>query len=248
MDPTLQATDLSFGFAPKRTLLHHLSFRLEAGTITLLAGPNGAGKSVLLKLVKGLLKETGGSIAIQGTPQKPKERMRHVGLVFQDAPTQIVGRTVEKDIRFGMENLGLDETEIRSRLENLGAILKLTALMDRDPMTLSGGEARRLAIAGVLAMQPDLLVMDEPFANLDWPSVRQVITTLLELRKRGTTILLVSHEVEKILAHVDHTLLLNEGTIVADGKPDQAMLATLRDNDIFLPKNARVEDLSWLTP
>jgi biotin transport system ATP-binding protein len=97
-------------------------------------------------------------------------------------------------------------------------------------------------------MQPDLLVMDEPFANLDWPSVRQVITTLLELRKRGTTILLVSHEVEKILAHVDHTLLLNEGTIVADGKPDQEMLATLRDNDIFLPKNARVEDLSWLTP
>jgi energy-coupling factor transporter ATP-binding protein EcfA2 len=128
MNPTLQATDLSFGFAPKRTLLHHLSFRLEAGTITLLAGPNGAGKSVLLKLVKGLLKETGGSIAIQGTPQKPKERMRHVGLVFQDAPTQIVGRTVEKDIRFGMENLGLDETEIRY-VGKPGAFSKLTALM-----------------------------------------------------------------------------------------------------------------------
>jgi biotin transport system ATP-binding protein len=113
-------------------------------------------------------------------------------------------------------------------------------------MTLSGGEARRLAIAGVLAMAPDILVMDEPFANLDWPSVREVIATLLDLRRRGVTILLVSHEVEKVLAHVDQAILLRKGRIVAYGKPDETMLKTFRNNDIYLPPSCNVEDLSWL--
>lgn len=246
MDPMLQTTDLTFGFTDDTLLLNHLSFSLEKGSITLLAGPNGAGKSVLLKVLKGLLKERGGTIAIEGETLSAKKRMRRVGLVFQDAPTQIVGRTVEKDIRFGMENLGLGDQEIKKRLSHLAEILFLSDKLGQDPMTLSGGEARRLAIAGVLAMAPDILVMDEPFANLDWPSVREVIATLIDLRRRGVTILLVSHEVEKILAHVDQAILLRKGEIIAQGKPDEAMLKTFRNNDIYLPPSCNVEDLSWL--
>jgi len=244
----LSVNDLTFSFSKDHLLLDHISFTLQKGTITLLTGANGAGKSVLLKIIKGLMAETGGTIAIEGRCMNRKERMRHIGLVFQEASTQIVARTVEKDIRFGMENMGIGEAEQQRRLSHLVTLLGLTGKLDQNPITLSGGEARKLAIAGVLAMEPDILIMDEPFANLDWPSVKEVISTLLTLKAQGTTILLVSHEVEKILAHVDEAMLLKNGTIATDGKPDQKMLELFRNNDIFLPHSCTVEDLTWLKP
>ena len=246
MTDMLAVSHLSFTIDHKK-ILDDLSFSLEKGTFTLLCGRNGAGKSMLLKIVKGLLETKEGTITIEGTDlsKKRKERLKAVGLVFQDAATQIVGHTVEKDIRFGMDNLGIAEGEQKRRLDETTKLLHLDDKKEQDPRTLSGGEARRLAIAGVLVMKPSLLILDEPFAGLDWPSVKEVIRTLLDLKEKGTTILVVSHEAEKVLAYADHVLLLENGRLILNGKPE-ASLETLRNHDIYLPKDCTVKELTWL--
>jgi biotin transport system ATP-binding protein len=246
-DIILQAENLSFGFDRHRPILDGVSFSVRRGSFVLLTGPNGSGKSLLLKCLKGLLRPTSGTVLIDGmdVTRDAKKRLASIGLVFQDADSQIVGQTVERDIRFGMENLGLPETEQNRRLDALLPRLGLAPLSDQRPRTLSGGEKRRLSIAGVLAMEPKLLVMDEPFANLDYPSVLQVIETLTTLHDEGHTIVLVSHEVEKILAHADRLILMEHGTVIADGSPAD-LLSLLPGHGVYVPANAGVEDLTWL--
>ena len=126
-------------------------------------------------------------------------------------------------------------------------LLDLERYLDRRPKTLSGGEKRRLAIAGVLVMQPDLLILDEPFANLDWRSTVSVLTNLMRLKAEGHTILLVSHEVEKTLAHADHVLILDEGTIALSGRKEE-VYPHLGGHGIYVPRGVPIEELSWLKP
>ena len=243
---TLEVSHLSYAFTKGHPVLRDVSFSLEEGTITLLAGANGTGKSVLLKTIKGLYQPRQGTITIEGKDctKDRRKRLAEIGLVFQDAGTQIVGHTVERDIRFGMDNLGLDKAVQDQRLKDVTTLLHLEERLKDDPRTLSGGQLRRLTIAGVLVMQPRILIMDEPFAGLDWPSVRQVLATLRDLRGQGTTILIVSHEAEKVMVETALDLLMGEGTMVADGKP-QALLATLRQHDIYIP-DIPFEAMTWL--
>jgi len=230
----LSVTALNFSLSKEKHILKDISFSVPQGSFTLLCGPNGSGKSVLLRCIKGLEQMQEGTILLEGkdVTKDRKKRMQTIGLVFQDADTQMVGQTVEKDIRFGMENLGLDlETQ--------------TQKLEQRPRTLSGGEKRRLAIAGVLVMDPKLLILDEPFANLDYRSVVSVLSTLLRLQQEGHTIILVSHEVDKTLSHADQVLVLESGHIVASGTPPE-VLPILGQHGIYLPEGAAVEDLSWL--
>lgn len=247
MQQPLSVSHLSYWFSKDRPVLEDVSFSLEAGEITLLAGTNGAGKSVLLKTVKGLLKPRAGTILIAGKDctKDRNARLRSVGLVFQDAGAQIVGRTVEKDIRFGMENLTLEREEQEKRLASVARLLHLEGKLHDDPYTLSGGEQRRLAIAGVLVMDPSILLMDEPFAGLDWPSVKQVLSSLLALKERGTPIMIVSHEAEKILAHASRVIVMDRGRIVGNGKP-QEMIPVMRRTGIHISPRLAVEDMTWL--
>ncbi len=241
----LEVSHLAYSFPKGKAVLRDVSFSLEKGTITLLSGVNGAGKSVLLKCLKGLLKPQGGTITIDGVEctDDTKRRLVAIGLVFQDAKTQIVGHTVRKDIQFGMENLGIEKSEQERRLAELGKMLQLDERWNDSPRTLSGGTQRRLAIAGVLAMQPKIVMMDEPFTGLDLRGVRQVLASLRELRKKGTTILIVCHEAEKMLAETDHLLLLEKGTIIADGKPKE-LLKTIEAHDIHIPP-IPFEAMTW---
>jgi len=247
--PLLEVKDLSFWFEKDHTILHDITLSVPKGSLTLLSGPNGSGKSLLMRIIKGLSQCKAGTLLLDGVDvtREQKKRMRSIGLVFQDAETQVVGQTVEKDIRFGMENLGLADDEQQKRLDEVAALLDLSRYLDRRPKTLSGGEKRRLAIAGVLVMQPNLLILDEPFANLDWRSTVSVLTMLMRLKKDGHTILLVSHEVEKTLAHADHVLILDEGTIVLSGDKDE-VYPHLQRHGIYVPTGVGIEELSWLKP
>ncbi|NQU64501.1 MAG: ABC transporter ATP-binding protein, partial [SAR324 cluster bacterium] len=146
-----------------------------------------------------------------------------VGMVFQNADTQIVGETVHSDIAFGPENLGLNRVEIEARVERVLEIVGLQGLRDQKPHLLSGGEKRRLAIAGVLAMNPEILVFDEPFSNLDYPGALQLLNQIIHLHECGHSIIIVTHELEKIIAHVDRLVLMQNGSIVRVGEPAALM-------------------------
>ncbi len=245
--PMLKLENLSFGFEKTKPILSCISLTIGKGSFTLITGPNGSGKSLLLKCIKGLLKPTSGAILLDGTDvtRSSRKRLTSIGLVFQDAETQIVGQTVERDILFGLENLELPLSIQQERLLSVVQLLDLSKQLKQRPRTLSGGEKRRLSIAGVLVMQPKLLIMDEPFANLDYPSVVQVLKTLLQLKDEGHTIILVSHEVEKILAYTDDVIILSEGKVAAQGPPS-SVRSLFPQYGVYLPSDTPLEELTWL--
>jgi biotin transport system ATP-binding protein len=140
-----------------------------------------------------------------------------VGLVFQDADSQIVGETVYEDVAFGPENLCLSPAEVRRRVTSALSAVGLEALADQKPHRLSGGEKRRLAIAGILAMEPQVLVLDEPFANLDYPGMLQVLSQIVDLHQAGKTIILSTHDLDKTMGHAGRLILMKNGSIVKDG-------------------------------
>lgn len=241
----LSVEDLNLTIDSK-TLLENISFQVERGSLTLIAGRNGSGKSLLLKCLKGLEKPTFSHITLGGEElKKTRERMKRFGLVFQDTSLQIVGSTVEHDIAFGMENLKLDRKTIQERTEEMLSLFDLEYARTMSPAILSGGEKRRLCIAGVLAMEPEILLLDEPLANLDYPSVLIVLKTLETLKAKGITVIIVSHEAEKFLSLTDNTIIIGDGKIIASG-PSREMMDALRSNQIYLPRTAAFEDLTWL--
>ena len=227
------------------TVLENITLSIEEPGIYCLLGRNGAGKSQLLKCIKGLRKPDCGRILIDGVEADAKARMKRVALVFQEAGMQIVSQSVWKDVAFGPENMGLDKDEVDSRTE---AALRLMGLEDKArqrPQTLSGGELRKCAIAGILAMDPDVILLDEPFANLDYPSTLAVIRALAGLHERGYTIIAVSHEAEKFLAETDTLIILEGGRVVASGRSSDSFMA-LADHDIYIPRGASFGELTWL--
>ena len=241
----LEIKGLSFSIEGKE-ILSDISFSLEKGEVTLIAGKNGSGKSFLLKCIKGLERMQSGTVSLDGRIlSKQKERMKAFALVFQDASLQIVGSTVEKDIAFGLENVGLEEEEVRKRTDEYIDFFCLEKTRKLRPQVLSGGEKRKLAIAGALSMSSDVLLLDEPFANLDYPSVRTVIETIDSLKASGVTVIIVSHEAEKFLFHTDRTVIIESGRIADQGR-SQDMMESLRRHDVYIPSRASFEELSWL--
>jgi biotin transport system ATP-binding protein len=178
-----------------------------------------------MRHLNGLLRPTSGEVLLDGRPildDLPGAR-RRVGLVFQDADAQIVGQTVARDVAFGPENLRLPREEISSRVEKALKATGLIGFDQRRPHTLSGGEKRRLAVAGVIAMNPDILVLDEPFTGLDWQGSSDLLTALTGLHHGGNTILLITHDLDKVLAHADRLVFMAAGRIMVDGPPDSAL-------------------------
>jgi len=219
----LEIRGLTHTFPDGTTALENVDLDLNSGEFMVLAGANGSGKTVLMRHLNGLARPTAGEVRLDGrsVPADPARARRRVGLVFQDADAQIVGQTVARDAAFGPENLKLPRDEIRRRVR---AALEATGLVgfdERRPHTLSGGEKRRLTVAGVLAMEPEVLVLDEPFTGLDWPGCADLITVLDRLHAAGTTILLITHDLVKILAHADRLVLLEQGRIRGDGTPEE---------------------------
>ena len=244
MESVLRTEDLCLDINGK-SIFKDVSLSLEKGTFAALCGRNGAGKSQLLRCLKGLRKPSSGSILIDGNPSSPGERMKRIALVFQSAEMQIVQQSVEKDIAFGPENMGLEKEEVERRVEAALSAMGLKDKAKQRPQTLSGGELRKCAIAGILAMEPDVILLDEPFANLDYPSTLTVIRALITLHEKGYSLLVVSHEAEKFLAHTDTLFIMDKGRVIEAGE-SSVLFSKLSSYDIYIPANASFEELSWL--
>ena len=217
----LELVSVSHTFPNGKKALDSVSLSIAPSSFMVLAGPNGSGKTVLMRHLNGLALPSSGTVRLDGKnihDNLPDSR-RRVGLVFQDADAQIVGQTVARDTAFGPENLRLPRVEITRRVDEALEATGLVGFNDRRPHTLSGGEKRRLAVAGVIAMKPDVLVLDEPFTGLDWPGSSGLLAVLENLHSAGTTILLITHDLDKVLAHADTLVLMESGRIVGEGPP-----------------------------
>ena len=243
--PLLELKNLTRRFSNGRVALDNVNLVLPAGGFTVLAGPNGSGKTVLMRHLNGLARPDSGEVLIEGRPvlKNLKETRRRVGLVFQDADAQIVGQTVAKDVAFGPENLGLAREKIDQRVASALQATGLVSFDDRRPHTLSGGEKRRLAVAGVIAMSPDILVLDEPFTGLDWPGCADLLTVLEDYHRRGNTLILITHDLEKVLALADRLVILSEGQVTEDGTPER--IVELASNYGIRRPNGDVAQMSW---
>ena len=219
-------------------VLKNVSLSIKEGSCTVLGGENGSGKSVLMSIIAGLEEADSGKVECKGRP----------GLVFQEAETQILGETQREDIAFGPKNLGFKKEEIEKTVED--ALLKtgLSAKADHPSRFLSGGEKRRLAVACMIAMNLPIIILDEPFANLDYTGVKQVNALIKMLKSEGKTVLILTHEIEKCLGLADDFVVLFRGEIVFHGKPENALNLDLEQWNIRNPFNSykELKDLVWL--
>ena len=245
----IEIENLTHCFADGTVGLNSINLGIREGSFTLIAGPNGSGKTTLLRHLNGLLLPTEGMVRLAGRPVEEDllKARQYVGMMFQDADSQIVGETVYEDVAFGPENLRLERPEIQKRVIRSLRAIGLQDLADQRPHLLSGGEKRRLAIAGVLAMEPRVIVFDEPFASLDYPGVKQVLQHIIDLHRSGHTIVITTHDLEKVIAHADHLILMQSGRIVRDGSPEE-IVGDLEAFGVRKPCAVRLgmEAESWL--
>ncbi len=219
--PLIEMQDVAFRYGDGGEGLCGVSLAIGRGELVVVAGANGSGKTTLLKHMNALLVPTDGRVLVDGceTTKDTGRVRRRVGMVFQHADAQIVGETVYDDVAFGPENLRLSREEVVRRVSAALAAVGLSAQRDQRPHLLSGGEKRRLTIAGVLAMTPEVVVMDEPFSSLDLDGVRQVLGQIVQLKAAGCTLVVTTHDLDKIMAHADRLIILSRGRIVRDGPP-----------------------------
>ena len=230
-EPFCRARGVSYSYTPRRAALNDVSFQVLEGETCAVVGQTGSGKSTLLRLLCGLEAPDAGSVEVAGvstaTKRGRRDVRRAVGYVMQHPERQLFAQTVESDIAFGPRNMGLPADEVARRVDHALDLVGLAAKKDLSPFELSGGQKRLAAIAGVLAMQPKLLVLDEPTAGLD-PHGRAGLRRLLaELRAHDVTIVQVTHSMEDA-ARADRVVVLDESRVIADGAPAE----------VFSPENA----------
>jgi len=217
----IEIDNLSCHFRDGTLALNSVNLAIEAGSFVLLAGRNGAGKTTLLRHLNGLILPDSGEVRLGGVPVARDLALvrQRVGMVFQDADSQIVGETVYDDVAFGPENLCWPAKKIEARVTAALASIGMADLAENRPHTLSGGEKRRLAIAGILVMEPEVIVLDEPFTNLDYPGTIQVLKTIADLHADGRTIILTTHDIEKVFTLANRMIVMDQGHVVQDGPP-----------------------------
>ncbi|SEM99234.1 energy-coupling factor ABC transporter ATP-binding protein [Lihuaxuella thermophila] len=216
--------------------LDNLSFTVEQGELIGIIGANGAGKSTLCLALTGLVPHFyrgayGGKVVIDGLEvikSEISELALHVGIVFQNPFTQVTGSklTVYEEIAFGLENMGLDRSEMTARIDEALHLLDISQLKDRDPFQLSGGQMQRMAIASVIAMKPGILVLDEPTSQLDPQGSDEVFKAVRRLAKEGMTVIIAEHKIEKIAAYADRVLVLYNGRLIDFDTPHKIFSRT----------------------
>jgi biotin transport system ATP-binding protein len=244
----LRVSNLKHVFAGGAPALRDISLSIEEGEFVVLAGKNGSGKTVFMLHLNGILKPTQGEVLYREKPINERIRVvrQRIGLVFQEPDNQLVGQTVAEDIALGPENLGLHYVEVKKRVEEALLTLGISNLRSRRPFTLSGGEKRKAALAGILAMRPELIVLDEPFSGLDLPGVKSVLESLILLHSAGHTLIVITHDIDKVLAHATRLIVMDSGEIVEDGVPPVIITRVERYGIRGPGKNIKVRDMTWL--
>ena len=228
-NPIIQARDLTFryttaeGVAP--TVLDHVDLDIEAGSFVAILGHNGSGKSTFAKHLNAILLPTAGKVYVDGMDTADEDKLldirRTVGMVFQNPDNQIVASVVEEDVAFAPENLGVPSAEIRRRVDEALEAVGMTEYARHAPHLLSGGQKQRVAIAGVLAMRPRCIVLDEPTAMLDPVGRREVLDTVCRLQQElGMTVVLITHHMDEA-ARAQRLVVMDNGHVVMDGPPAQ---------------------------
>ncbi len=206
-------------------VLNNFNLTIEEGSFVAILGHNGSGKSTVAKLTNGINFPVSGSVTVNGIETKDDESIydvrRTVGMVFQNPDNQIVSSIVEEDVAFGVENLGISPEECRKRVDEALKTVGMYEYKDHAPSRLSGGQKQRVAVAGIIAMKPKCIVLDEPTAMLDPSGRKEVIDTVLKLnREEGITIVLITHNMDEAVK-ADRIVVIDNGVIKADGTPKE---------------------------
>ncbi len=245
----IEIENLNHRFADGTMGLKDINLSIPEGALVVISGMNGSGKTTLLQHLNGLLLPTSGAVYLSGmsVSDNPARSRQMVGMVFQDADSQIVCETVFEDAAFGPENLRLDRGEIELRVMRALETVGLVDHKDKSPYLLSGGEKRRLAIAGVLAMDPKVLVFDEPFSSLDYPGIQQILKQIVSLHRSGRTIIVAAHDLEDIINYSDRLVIMKDGCVVREGLPAQ-LLGELKAFGVREPSASQLgnKNTSWL--
>lgn len=233
-------SDVSFTYTGETKVLSELALSIEEGQFVCVLGANGSGKSTFSKLINALLVPDTGTVTVNNletnNPDNTFAIRSTAGAVFQNPDDQIVASLVENDVAFGPENLGIENPELRQRVEESLAKVGLAGSGKRGTTALSGGQKQRVAIAGVLAMHPSILIFDEASAMLDPRGRRGLMRVCKELHEQGMTVIMITHFMEEA-AEADRVIVLNDGHCVLDGTPDEVLTQdhVLRDLNLDVP-------------
>ena len=240
----IQTEKLVFSYEPEsdeEPILKSLDIGIESGSFVAVLGHNGSGKSTFAKHLNGILLPTGGKVWIDGMDSADEEKLleirRTVGMVFQNPDNQIVANVVEDDVAFGPENMGIPSEEIRLRVDEALKDVGMYEYRTHAPHILSGGQKQRVAIAGIVAMRPRCIVLDEPTAMLDPAGRREVLETVHRLnRELGITVVLITHHMDECI-EADRLIIMSDGEIVADGTPREVFpqVELMRANGLDVP-------------
>ncbi len=230
----------------KHTAVNNVSFNIERGSFTVILGHNGSGKSTLAKMLNGLLKPTSGEVIVDGMNTADEdteiEVKRRVGMVFQNPDNQLVASIVEEDVAFGPENLGLEPCVIRDRVDDALKSVGMYEFRKSTPHHLSGGQKQRIAIAGIIAMRPECIILDEPTAMLDPVGRAEIISTLHNLNKeKGITVVLITHYMEEA-ENADRVMVMNDGVIISDNTPKEIFknVSQLKAVELSVPQTTEL--------
>ena len=222
----LRMEDVSYQYEPDaRPAVSHVTLEVERGSFVAVLGHNGSGKSTLAKLMNALFLPTEGRVLVCGMDTLTEEKVwnirRHAGMVFQNPDNQIVANVVREDVAFGLENLGVPQDEMVRRVEVALSAVRMSEFAETAPHMLSGGQKQRVAIAGALAMEPELIIMDEATAMLDPSGRAEVLATVRKLnREKGMTVVWITHFMEEA-AVADRLIVMNDGSVALEGTPRQ---------------------------
>ena len=222
----LSTENLSFTYPDGTQALKNINIEIEKGEKVAIIGPNGAGKSTLFSHFNGLTEPTSGCVKIEDKPisfekdELLKVRQK-VGIVFQDPNDQLFAPTVKEDIAFGPMNLGLSYDEVEKRVEDALKMVGMENYEDKTPHHLSGGQQKRIAIAGIIAMKPELMILDEPTAGLDPDGVEKVLNIMKQLNEEGMTLIISSHDIDMISKYADKIFVLYNGEIIESGNKNK---------------------------